>query len=85
MNGQRHTGNLLSDESGESLKVRVYERLLNDVNSLAREGPICVRTARMALNLITNYTFDAPRAFMVEHRRRGALADKVGIDCDHRC
>ncbi|HRE83257.1 MAG TPA: TonB-dependent receptor, partial [Opitutaceae bacterium] len=53
------TGNLLSDESGQPLRVRVYERLLNSVNStVAREGQAVSELREWRWNLITNYTFN---------------------------
>ncbi|MBE7538194.1 MAG: hypothetical protein HS122_07265 [Opitutaceae bacterium] len=75
------TGNLLSDESGESLKVRVYERLLNDVNSLAaREGQYVSELREWRWNLITNYTFDRTSRFHGWNIGGAARwQDKVGI------
>jgi hypothetical protein len=52
------TGNLLSDESGQPLRTRVYERLLNSVNATAaREGQNVSELREWRWNAITNYTF----------------------------
>jgi outer membrane receptor protein involved in Fe transport len=52
------TGELLSDESGQPLRTRVYERLLNGVNATAaREGQNVSELREWRWNAITNYTF----------------------------
>lgn len=75
------TGNLLSDESGQPLRVRVYERLLNSVNATAaREGQNVSELREWRWNAITNYTFGrttALRGWSVGGAAR--WQDKVGI------
>ena len=52
------TGNLLSDESGQPMRIRVYERILNEVNSnLAREGQNVGELREWRWNAVTNYSF----------------------------
>lgn len=52
------TGNLLSDESGQPMRIRVYERILNEVNSnLAREGANVGELREWRWNAVTNYSF----------------------------
>jgi len=52
------TGELLSDESGQPLRTRVYERLLNSVNATAaREGQNVSELREWRWNAITNYSF----------------------------
>jgi hypothetical protein len=75
------TGNLLSDESGQPLRVRVYERLLNSVNATAaREGQNVSELREWRWNAITNYTF--PRASRLGGWNIGGATrwqDKVAI------
>ncbi len=51
-------GNLIADESGQPVRVRVVETLLNAVNAtLAREGQPVSELRRWRFNAIGNYTF----------------------------
>lgn len=75
------TGNLLSDESGQPMRTRVYERILNEVNSnLAREGQNVSELREWRWNAITNYSFG--RGSRLRGWNIGGAArwqDKVGI------
>ena len=52
------TGNLLADESGQPVRIRVYETLLNSINATAaREGQNVAELRQWRWNAITNYTF----------------------------
>jgi len=49
---------LLSDESGDTVRDRTKERLLNDFNkTLQQDGAIVSELRRWRWNLVTNYTF----------------------------
>lgn len=75
------TGELLSDESGQPLRQRVYERLLNSVNATAaREGQNVSELREWRWNAITNYSF--ARASRLRGWSVGGAVrwqDKVGI------
>lgn len=75
------TGNLLSDESGEPMRVRIYERLLNGLNATAaQEGQYVSELREWRWNVITNYAFD--RASRFHGWNIGGAArwqDEVGI------
>lgn len=75
------TGNLLADESGQPVKTRVYDTLLNSLNStLSREGQKVSELRQWRLNLVTNYTF--ARTSMLRGWNAGGAArwqDKVAI------
>jgi hypothetical protein len=72
---------LLSDESGDAVKDRVKERLLNDFNkTLQQDGAIVSELRRWRWNAVTNYTF--PRDSRLSGWRIGGAArwqDSVGI------
>lgn len=75
------TGNLLADESNQPMRVRIYDRLLNELNSTAaREGQNVSELREWRWNVITNYTFD--RASRFHGWNVGGAArwqDEVGI------
>ena len=72
---------LLSDESGDTVKDRTKERLLNNFNkTLQQDGAIVSELRRWRWNAVTNYTF--PRESKLRGWRIGGAArwqDKVGI------
>ncbi len=52
------TGNLLADESGQPVRIRVYETLLNSINATAaREGQRVAELREWRCNVVTNYSF----------------------------
>jgi outer membrane receptor protein involved in Fe transport len=52
------TSNLLSDESGQPVKTRIYDTLLNSLNGqLAREGQNVSELREWRANIVTNYQF----------------------------
>lgn len=75
------TGDLLSDESGQPMRTRIYERVLNSVNAnAAREGQNVSELREWRWNAISNYTF--ARASRLRGWNVGGAArwqDKIGI------
>ena len=75
------TSNLVSDESGQPVRIRVYDTLLNALNGkLARSGQNVSELREWRANVVANYTFAR------DSRLRGWSAgsglrwqDKVGI------
>lgn len=58
-NLSRPASSLVSDESDEPVNKRVYDTLLNDLNSsIAREGQLVGELREWRANLVTNYRFD---------------------------
>ncbi|GAB5559669.1 MAG: hypothetical protein SynsKO_13160 [Synoicihabitans sp.] len=56
--------NLIADESDQAVNVRVYDTLLNGLNSsLAREGQLVSELREWRYNVITNYLFDNDSRF----------------------
>jgi len=56
--------NLISDESDQPVNIRVYDTLLNNLNSsLAAEGQLVSELREWRANLVTNYRFDRDSRF----------------------
>jgi outer membrane receptor protein involved in Fe transport len=75
------TSNLIADESGQPVKVRVYDTLLNGFNGqLAREGQRVSELREWRANFVTNYRFPTVSPFS-GWSFGGAVRwqDKVGI------
>jgi outer membrane receptor protein involved in Fe transport len=75
------TGNLLADESGQPVRIRVYDTLLNTLNAtIAREGQNVSELREWRWNIISNYTFQ--RTSRLKGWNLGGAVrwqDKVGI------
>ena len=75
------TSNLIADESGQPVKVRIYDTLLNSFNGqLAREGQRVSELREWRANFVTNYRF--PTASRISGWSIGGALrwqDKVGI------
>jgi len=62
-NPSNPASSLISDESDEPVNVRIYDTLLNNLNSaLAREGLLVGELREWRANLVTNYRFDPDSA-----------------------
>lgn len=75
------TSNLIADESGQPIRVRVYDTLLNGFNGqLAREGQGVPELREWRANVVTNYKFTSASRFS-GWSIGGALRwqDQVGI------
>lgn len=72
---------LLSDESGDPVKDRTKERLLNDFNkTLQQDGAIVSELRRWRWNVVTNYNFARESRFRGwKIGGAGRWQDKVGI------
>jgi hypothetical protein len=56
--------NLIADESDQPVNIRVYDTLLNNLNSsLASEGQLVAEIREWRMNFVTNYRFDRNSRF----------------------
>lgn len=56
--------NLIADESDQAVNVRVFDTLLNGLNSsLAREGQLVSELREWRMNVVSNYRFDQDSKF----------------------